>query len=170
VLISSGRFASDPWRRIADGAPLSEGCAIVTLARLGAEGEALPFARGLGVEAPNTLEVGVLAPWLSRLALIAITFPGLADGRGYSLARQLRLRGYAGILRAVGPIIADQYGFVLACGFDEIEISDDLAVRQPETAWRKALDVIGLTYQRSYRGPDNILEARRLETAAPGKR
>ena len=39
---------------------------------------------------------------------VVITFPNFADGRGFTLARSLRLRGYTGILRAKGPIISDQ--------------------------------------------------------------
>lgn len=161
MLISAGRFVPDSWRRVADGAPPPEGRAIVALQRLLTEGEALlSLERPLGVEAPNTAAVGQLEPWFARLALIAIVFPSFADGRGFSLARQIRLRGFAGILRATGPVIADQYAFVLACGFTEIEIPDALAERQPEPAWRAALGAIRFSYQRSYPGADNILEAR----------
>lgn len=162
MLISEGRFVPDTWRRVVDDAPLPEGPAIVALRRLLAEGKALLVpGRPLGVEAPNTAAIGELEPWLGRLALIAIEFPSFADGRGFSLARQIRLRGYAGVLRAKGPVIADQCAFILACGFTEIEIPDALARRQPETAWRAALGAIRFSYQRSYSGAGNILEARR---------
>ncbi len=161
MLISGGRFVQDSWRRVADDAPLPEGRAIITLPRLLAEGEALLVSgHPLGVEVPNTAMIGQLEPWFARLALIAIVFPSFADGRGFSLARQIRLRGFAGALRATGPVIADQYAFILACGFIEIEIPDALAARQPEPAWRAALGAIRLSYQRSYPGADNILEAR----------
>src|SRR5262245_13103489 len=43
-----------------------------------------------------------LAPTLGKLALIAVDFPRIGDGRGYSHATLLRERlGYAGPLRAV---------------------------------------------------------------------
>lgn len=67
--------------------------------------------------------------------LIRVAFPGHADGRGFTLARQLRGRGYAGRLRAKGHVIADQYAMARRAGFDEVEIPDDLAARQPEAQW-----------------------------------
>ena len=170
MLISEGRFVPDSWPRVADDAPLPEGPAIVALQRLLAEGEALLVpGRPIGVEAPNTAKICELEPWLVRLTLIAIAFPSFVDGRGFSLARQLRLRGYAGALRAKGPVIADQCAFVLACGFTEIEIPDALARRQPETAWRAALGAMRFSYQRSYPGADNILDARVQITLAARK-
>lgn len=76
-----------------------------------------------------------LAGRLDRLVLIRIAFPGFADGRGFTLARRLRLMGYAGRLRAAGHLIADQYAMARRAGFDEVEISDELARRQPEAQW-----------------------------------
>lgn len=67
--------------------------------------------------------------------LIRVTFPAFSDGRGFTLARQIRARGYAGRLRAKGPLISDQYAMARRSGFDEVEIPDDLAARQPEAQW-----------------------------------
>jgi uncharacterized protein (DUF934 family) len=66
---------------------------------------------------------------------VVITFPKFADGRWFTLARLLRLRGYRGALRAKGPIISDQYAMARRSGFDEIAISQAQAVRQPEHDW-----------------------------------
>ena len=66
---------------------------------------------------------------------VVITFPNFADGRGFTLARLLRLRGYSSALRAKGPIISDQYAIARRSGFDEIAISQAQAVRQPEHDW-----------------------------------
>ena len=66
---------------------------------------------------------------------VVITFPNFADGRGFTLARLLRLRGYTGALRAKGPIISDQYAMARRSGFDEIAISQAQVVRQPEQDW-----------------------------------
>ena len=66
---------------------------------------------------------------------VVITFPNFADGRGFTLARLLRLHGYSGALRAKGPIISDQYAMARRSGFDEIAISQAQAVRQPEQDW-----------------------------------
>ena len=74
-------------------------------------------------------------PYLSGLNLIRINFPAFNDGRAFTIARRLRVMGYTGILRAMGPVIADQYAMIRRVGFDEVEIPDDLAQRQPERQW-----------------------------------
>ena len=68
-------------------------------------------------------------------AMIRVDFPSFADGRGFTIARTLRLRGYKGRLRARGHVISDQYAMARRCGFDEVEISQSLAARQPENEW-----------------------------------
>ena len=67
--------------------------------------------------------------------LISIAFPAFSDGRGFTLARHLRSNGYTGRLRAKGHVIADQYAMARRSGFDEVEISDELAQRQPADQW-----------------------------------
>ncbi|RJE83719.1 DUF934 domain-containing protein [Paracoccus onubensis] len=67
--------------------------------------------------------------------LIAIDFPAIGDGRGFSLARRLRALGYTGQLRASGRLIADQYAMARRVGFDEVEISPEIAQRQPQEQW-----------------------------------
>ena len=67
--------------------------------------------------------------------LVRIGFPGFGDGRGFTLARHVRAKGYEGRLRATGPLIADQYAMARRSGFDEVEIPDDLAARQPANQW-----------------------------------
>ena len=68
-------------------------------------------------------------------SMIRVEFPSFADGRGFTIATVLRRRGYTGTLRAKGHVIADQYAMARRSGFDEVEISDDLAARQPEDQW-----------------------------------
>lgn len=63
-------------------------------------------------------DVRALLPFLDRLALIEISFPGYRDGRGYSAARILREAGYTGELRAQGDVLVDQIPFMRRCGFD----------------------------------------------------
>ncbi len=72
----------------------------------------------------------------NELALIRVAFPSFADGRGFGIARRLRDMGYTGRLRAQGHVIADQYAMARRCGFDEVEISSELAARQPEDQWK----------------------------------
>lgn len=66
---------------------------------------------------------------------IRIHFPTFSDGRGFTLAARLRRLGFTGRLRAQGHVIADQYAMARRSGFDEVEIGDDLAARQPEEQW-----------------------------------
>lgn len=101
------------------------------------------------------------APHLAALDLVAIVFPAFSDGRGFSLARKLRQSGFAGRLRAVGPLIADQFAYALACGFDEIDLPDAVSSRQPEAQWRAALDAFSGHYQRGYGASASILDRRR---------
>ena len=91
---------------------------------------------GVALDVENTARAEELAPVLERVALIRIAFPSPADGRGFSLARHLRLLGYRGRLRASGHILADQYAMARRSGFDEVEIDASLAARQPEDQWR----------------------------------
>lgn len=167
-LLSRGREIADPWRRLDAEASLpSGGDVILPLARLEPDGAALLAAgRRLGVSVAGAVGLDALLPWLDRLSLIAIDFPSFSDGRGFSLARQLRVVGFTGELRAVGQLIADQFGFALACGFDTVELDPALAARQPIGDWLAAAASISLAYQRGYAGPRNVLEARRAARSA----
>jgi len=76
-----------------------------------------------------------LSQSLAGVILVRIAFPGVADGRGFTIARCLRRMGYAGRLRACGQIMPDQYAMARRVGFDEVEIDDARAARQPEADW-----------------------------------
>jgi len=89
----------------------------------------------LGVHLPPDANPEALTTRLGEIDLIRVGFPGPADGRGFTIARRLRLMGLRGRLRAGGHLIADQYAMARRSGFDEVEIDDDLAARQPEDQW-----------------------------------
>tara|TARA_R110002012_G_scaffold316737_1_gene532078 strand:+ start:55977 stop:56378 length:402 start_codon:yes stop_codon:yes gene_type:complete len=91
-------------------------------------------------------------PLPNGLQMIRVDFPQSADGRGFTLARQLRLRGYTGRLRACGHVIADQYAMARRSGFDEVEIPDDLAARQPQDQWLARANWKDHDYQSRLRG------------------
>jgi uncharacterized protein (DUF934 family) len=116
---------------------------------------------------PNTTPVATLLPHLGSLKLIAVAFPAFSDGRGFSLAKQLRNAGFKGLLRASGALIPDQFRFALACGFDEIEIDEARFARQPLADWLASLPRQTLNYQNgSADGKQSILEARRAARGA----
>jgi uncharacterized protein (DUF934 family) len=162
ALISDGRFVDDGWRRLAEEEALpNNGKVVVSLARLEHALVQLPSGVALGVIVPNTADPATLAAALPRLELIEIAFPAFADGRGFSLARLIRRAGFTGELRASGRLLADQYAHALGCGFDTVEIPDDLAERQDETQWQAARAAYARTYQRGYVARGSILDARR---------
>ena len=87
------------------------------------------------VDLAQTDKPEALVSWLNNLTLIRVAFPAFNDGRAFTVARRLRVLGYKGHLRAVGPVIADQYAMARRVGFDDVEIPDDLAERQPAPQW-----------------------------------
>jgi uncharacterized protein (DUF934 family) len=134
---------------------------LVDLADLPDALENAPSSAHIGVRLPNTVRAAGLAPHFNRLSLIAIAFPAFTDGRGFSQGQQLRNLGYRGRLRAVGPLIADQFAYALSCGFDEVDAPEAMIQRAPVEQWRAALGAISHGYQRGRGDALNILDQRR---------
>ncbi|MQQ07451.1 DUF934 domain-containing protein [Epibacterium sp. SM1979] len=111
-----------------------------------------------GFEGDNVLQLAsdadlkTAAAALDGVQLVVVEFPSFADGRGFTLARQLRLQGFTGRLRAKGHVLADQYAMARRSGFDEVEISDDLATRQPQEQWLARANWKNHNYQARLRG------------------
>lgn len=89
---------------------------------------------------------------LNNAPMVRIDFPSFADGRGFTLAAMLRRAGYRGRLRAKGHVLADQYAMARRSGFDEVEIDEALAARQPESQWKNRADWQDNNYQARLRG------------------
>ncbi|NOD75254.1 MULTISPECIES: DUF934 domain-containing protein [unclassified Ruegeria] len=89
---------------------------------------------------------------LGSAKMVRVDFPSSADGRGFTIARVLRLKGYTGRLRAKGNVLADQYAMARRCGFDEVEIDHALADRQPEDQWLARSKWQDNNYQARLRG------------------
>lgn len=113
----------------------------------------------IGIDVANTVVPHSLRAAQDTVDLIAVAFPKFSDGRGFSLGRMLREQGFTGVLRASGSIIPDQFAFALQCGFDEVEIGDEQAARQPIEQWLRALEQIGSSYQPA-QGSASIFERR----------
>jgi uncharacterized protein (DUF934 family) len=133
VIVTDAGFAPDDW----------------------AEGFATPAELDAGparaVDLVNTDDPARLSNRLAEIALIRIAFPAFNDGRGFTLARRLRTMGYRGRLRAAGPVIADQYAMFRRTGFDEVEIPDEMAARQPQDQWQFRADWRAHDYQSRLR-------------------
>jgi uncharacterized protein (DUF934 family) len=125
-----------------------------------------PAATPVGVELSNNFDPNQVKPHFDQLALIAIGFPAFSDGRGFTLAKRLRRLGFKGTLRAVGPLIPDQFAYAIACGFDQVELPETSATRQAPEQWTIVLDARSRVYQRGYAGTQaSILDRRRLARA-----
>ncbi|MBC3809147.1 DUF934 domain-containing protein [Undibacterium seohonense] len=58
--------------------------------------------------------------------LLAVDFPKFADGRGYSIAYNLRTRfNYTGELRAIGDVLRDQLFYMQRVGFNSFAVRAD---------------------------------------------
>lgn len=117
VIVTDTGFAPDDWTR-----------EVISADELSAETPP-------GVDLTSDANPKDLSERLSKIELIRVDFPKSADGRGFTIARKLRLMGYRGRLRAKGHVIADQYAMARRAGFDEVEIDNGLAQRQPQDQW-----------------------------------
>ncbi len=63
------------------------------------------------------------------MPLIAVDFPKFTDGRGYSIAYNLRKRlGYTGELRAIGDVLRDQLFYMQRVGFNAFATRPDRSI------------------------------------------
>ncbi|MEY3233495.1 MAG: hypothetical protein RL230_766 [Pseudomonadota bacterium] len=86
VIVTDSGFAAEDWQG-----------GFVPLAEIAA-------SEARGIDLVNTDDPARLSNRLAEIAMIRITFPAFSDGRGFTLARRLRVMGYAGRLRAQGNV------------------------------------------------------------------
>ena len=159
-LIDRSGVVTDRWTRVAADEPLPVRNRIIVDASRYADHTVQPAGQPAGVDIGQSLKDGLAAIGNATPPdLISIAFDAMGDGRGFSVAKALRDAGYQGRLRAHGPLIADQFAFALASGFDEIETTEDIARRQPGPHWRAASVAYSTAYQPSR--VQNVLEQRR---------
>lgn len=132
VIVTDKGFGTDDWTGGFAAADTANDCAAIDLA--------------------SDADITGLTGKLSGLKMIRIDFPSSADGRGFTLARRLRLAGFTGRLRATGHVLSDQYAMARRSGFDEVEIDETLAARQPEGEWLFRSDWQQNDYQSRLRG------------------
>jgi uncharacterized protein (DUF934 family) len=127
-LVKAGRLVEDRFLRVLDDAPVPEGVPVlIPAARLIADASELVARQApIGVIWPNDRKIAELAPFLDKLALVALVFPTFRDGRAYSQARLIRERhGFRGELRATGQVLRDQLLFLQRAGFDAFEVTKE---------------------------------------------
>ena len=144
VIISNGNFIEDEF--------IANGGGFVELDQLSLATHEFE-EKTTGIDVPSDTDPASLAGFINYVDAIRISFPHFHDGRGFSIARQLRQMGYKGLLRAHGHVLADQYPMAIRVGFDEIEISNQQAGRQPQSQWKEALLRTEDTYQERLMQP-----------------
>lgn len=157
LIIENRGIVSDPWRLLepaADGhfpAVPRSGDVIVPLPLWGAERDALRFRAGrIGVWLEPDEDPALIAEDLPLFGVVAVRFPKVADGRGYSTGRLLRERyGYRGELRAIGDVQRDQLYFLWQCGFNAFALR---AGENPQEALA-AFGELGEAYQATVERP-----------------
>ncbi|MEM1285933.1 MAG: DUF934 domain-containing protein [Pseudomonadota bacterium] len=106
-------------------------------------GSSLPDSLNLDPDThgPGDVPLGINQP-------VLITFNSFANGRGFSLARQLRERhGPSLRIVAQGHLLPDQARHAFQSGFDEILISDNALKAYGAHAWDTALQTaVGALY------------------------
>lgn len=126
---------------------------MTALIRIDQEGQFSEIAEGDAVA--NALPVGDVASHdqitqLLDLSTVRLQVDGFVDGRGFTVARQLRLLGFAGVIEVIGDLLPDQLPMAAASGIDAILIRAEHAGRCEESQWRlKSRDKNRFGYQRS---------------------
>jgi len=126
MIIKNKAVVSDDWTvlRLSDNeAPesvtVSAGKIIVPLKVWQAQRAKLQNRTELGVWLASNERPEELKDEVDKFSVIAVDFPKFADGRGYSIAYNLRARlGYVGELRAIGDVLRDQLFYMQRVGFD----------------------------------------------------
>ncbi|MGH6874186.1 MAG: DUF934 domain-containing protein [Aestuariivirgaceae bacterium] len=170
-LLKPNGFVNDDWTILNGEEALPAGGDIaLPWPRLQRDWDSLAKHDGrLGVLFPNNEKVAQLRLYLPRLALVALNFPAFNDGRSLSIARQLRLEGYSGEIRATGNVLPDQLQFMLQVGFDSFEVSERFTGQR----WIDSLKRMSLTYQhdladaKTTQGAAAVWKARHGPTATP---
>ena len=129
---------------------------MTALIRINQEGQFSEITEGDAVA--NALPIGDVSSYdqITRLLdqpTVRLQVDGFADGRALSVARQLRLLGFAGVIEVIGDLLPDQLPMAAASGIDAILIRAEHAKRCEESHWRlKSGDKNRFGYQRSVAG------------------
>lgn len=166
-IIKDKAIVTDDWivLHLADGetaeaVTVPAGRHIVPLTVWEAQRPALQKRADIGVWIASHERPEVLKEDVSKLPVIAIDFPKFSDGRGYSIAYNLRHRlGYTGELRAIGDVLRDQMFYMQRVGFNAFATREDRSIQDAlkslydfseayQTAWDQKLPL----YRRVERG------------------
>lgn len=152
-IIKDRQIVADDWTvlKLEEGqAPesvtVAAGKVIVPLKVWQAQREALASRADVGVWIDSDERAEALKEDVARLPVIAVNFPKFADGRGYSIAYNLRMRlNYTGELRAIGDVLRDQLFYMQRVGFNAFAVREDKNINDA----LKSLNDFSQPYQNS---------------------
>lgn len=156
-IIKNKSIVEDDWsvlrlnaQQLPENTQAPEGRVIVPLQVWLKQRQALLERAEIGVWFASDERPELLKGDIERFSVIAIDFPKFSDGRGYSIAYNLRVRlGYTKELRAIGDVLRDQLFYMQRVGFDAFEPRSD---RNIEDAL-KGLTDFSEVYQKSVDQP-----------------
>ena len=162
-ILKRHEVVADEWRLFGEDASDADPI-IIPVAELRKDTEAwLTRARSgtgrLGVSLAPTECLESLADVLPHLELVAVEFPNVGDGRGFSYGRLLRDRlGFKGELRAVGGGVKQDKIFLLArVGFQSFELPPGenaaealAALKRYDVVYQPGAPVDGIRRQRFF--------------------
>ena len=152
-IIKNGKVVSDDWQVLRlepeqqpDAVEVADGNVIVPLSVWQAQRTVLASRSNVGVWLASAERAESLANDVTTLPVIAIDFPKFSDGRGYSIAYNLRSRlGYRGELRAIGDVLRDQLFYMQRVGFNAFATRPDRSIHDA----LKGLTDFSTSYQAS---------------------
>nr|SPS05262.1 conserved protein of unknown function [Candidatus Nitrotoga fabula] len=154
MIIKNKAVVSDDWtilrlqeNETPESVSVPAGKVMVPLRVWQAQRSRLQDRSGLGVWLASNERPEDLKGDLDRFDVIAVDFPRFADGRGYSIAYNLRARfGFTGELRAIGDVLRDQLFYMQRVGFDAFAPRPDKNIYDA----LKGLTDFSETYQTSF--------------------
>lgn len=132
-IIKNRNVVADDWSVLrlnegdsADSVSIPAGRVIVPFSVWNAQRAQLLERAEVGVWLSSDAQADVVKDDLARFSLVAVDFPKFTDGRGYSIAYNLRTRlGYSGELRAIGDVLRDQLFYMQRVGFNAFAVRAD---------------------------------------------
>jgi len=153
MIIKNKAIVSDDWtilrlseNEMPESITVPAGKVIVPLKVWQAQRAELQSRAELGVWLASDERPEELKGEVEKFNVIAVDFPKFGDGRGYSIAYNLRARlGYVGELRAIGDVLRDQLFYMQRVGFDSFAPRPDKNIHDA----LKGLTDFSETYQIS---------------------
>lgn len=136
-IIKNREIVNDDWtvlrlseNELPETLEVPVGKVIVPLKVWQAQRAELSARKDIGVWFASDERPEALKDDVANLPVIAVDFPKFSDGRGYSIAYNLRARlGYQGELRAIGDVLRDQLFYMQRVGFNAFATRPDRSIQ-----------------------------------------